>query len=179
MLYGHDQGKNMIQLCDGESDVVCIAKGGTGADNAADARKNLGVKKCGEYDVLPIASGGTGTATAAAALKALGGAKFVKMWENASPTSDFNAQTVAVPGLSKYLLGAVLYYPIRGEDSRALAFFVPGYAGYLTVVTASTYGRRFISRSTDKDKVTFGQGRYNGTDGGAYEIPLEIYGFDF
>ena len=129
--------------------------------------------------VVPIANGGTGASNAAAALAALGGAKFVKLWENASPTSDFNAQTITAPGLSNYPLGAVLYYPIRGENSRALAFFVPGYAGYLTVVTASTYGRRFISVSSDKDKVPFGQGRYNGTDGSAYEIPIEIYGFDF
>ena len=154
-----------------ESKVQPIAKGGTGATTAEAALKALLENKA-----LPIAQGGTGATTAGDALKALGGIKFVKLWENASPTSDFNAQTITVTGLSNYPLGAVLFYPIRGENSRALAFFVPGYAGYLIVVTASAYGRRFISVSTDKDKVPFGQGRYNGTDGGAYEIPLEIYG---
>lgn len=47
MLYGHDEGKNLKQLCNGEKDVICIEKGGTGADNAEDAREKLGAEASG------------------------------------------------------------------------------------------------------------------------------------
>ena len=104
----------------------------------------------------------------------------VLLWKNASPTSDFNAQTITLPDLKNYPMYEVVYYPIRGEDSRDIAFGIPGYACYLKVVTAQATGRRFISRSLDdKTKLAFGQGRYANTDGGAYEIPIEIYGIKF
>lgn len=104
----------------------------------------------------------------------------VLLWKNASPTSEFNAQTITIPELKNYPMYEVVYYPIRGEDSRDIAFGIPGYACYLKVVTAQATGRRFISRSLDdKTKLAFGQGRYANTDGGAYEIPIEIYGIKF
>ena len=104
----------------------------------------------------------------------------VLLWSNASPTSDFNAQTITLPELKNYPMYAVVYYPIRGEDSRDVAFGIPGYACYLKVVTKDSIGRRFISRSLNgKTKLAFGQGRYANTDGGAYEIPIEIYGIKF
>lgn len=104
----------------------------------------------------------------------------VLLWKNASPTSEFNAQTITVPDLKNYPMYEVVYYPIRGEDSRDVAFGIPGYACYLKVVTAQATGRRFISRSLDdKTKLAFGQGRYSNTDSGAYEIPIEIYGIKF
>ena len=104
----------------------------------------------------------------------------VLLWKNASPTSDFNVQTITLPDLKNYPMYEVVYYPIRGEDSRDIAFGIPGYACYLKVVTAQATGRRFISRSLDdKTKLAFGQGRYANTDGGAYEIPIEIYGIKF
>lgn len=79
-----------------EDKVQPVDKGGTGATTAAEARKNLGVKKCGEYDVLPIAQGGTGKTTAVEALKALGGVSWTKIWENASPSSAFVAQKLNI-----------------------------------------------------------------------------------
>lgn len=41
MLFGHDEGKNIVQLCNGEKDVVCVEMGGTGADSLSKARQNI------------------------------------------------------------------------------------------------------------------------------------------
>ena len=67
MLFGHDEGKNIVQLCNGEKDVVCIEKGGTGADNPEDARTNIL-----EGNPLPLKEGGTGANNVADARKSLG-----------------------------------------------------------------------------------------------------------
>lgn len=41
MIYGHDEGKNVKQLCDGETDAVCIEMGGTGVKTIEAARQKL------------------------------------------------------------------------------------------------------------------------------------------
>lgn len=41
MLFGHDEGKNLKQLCNGEKDVICPEMGGTGGDSLPKARQNL------------------------------------------------------------------------------------------------------------------------------------------
>lgn len=82
-----------------------IAKGGTGATTAAQARNNLGLGNTS--GALPIANGGTGATTAANALANLGGAKIKLLWENASPTSAFAAQTLVID-LSQYALVLII-----------------------------------------------------------------------
>lgn len=92
MLYGHDQGKNIKQLCDGTNDIVCAKMGGTGkashtanavlTGNGEDAVKNVATANgafyataangAPKFGTLPIAQGGTGKTTAAAAAKVLG-----------------------------------------------------------------------------------------------------------
>lgn len=109
MLYGHDEGKNIKQLCDGTTDAVCIKMGGTGATTAAGARKNLGLGDTS--GAVPIANGGTGATTASEARTNLGinasnlglsGAETkTLLWTNASPTSEFAAQTISLD-LSSY-----------------------------------------------------------------------------
>lgn len=49
-----------------------IINGGTGADNAEDARNNLGLGSVSTEDVVPISKGGTGATTLEAALTNLG-----------------------------------------------------------------------------------------------------------
>ena len=51
MLYGHDEGKNLKQLCNGKDNVICIEMGGTGAKNKPNARQNINF-----IGVNPIAS---------------------------------------------------------------------------------------------------------------------------
>lgn len=43
MIKAHDEGKNEVQLCDGENDAVCIPMGGTGGKTVAAALENLGL----------------------------------------------------------------------------------------------------------------------------------------
>lgn len=49
-----------------------------------------------EGGVIPISKGGTGKTTALEALLALGGIQIKKLWQNASPTSNFGAQNVTL-----------------------------------------------------------------------------------
>lgn len=109
---------------------LAITQGGTGATTAAAARENLGIKSCGTYDILPVAKGGTGKTTTTEALKALGGISWTKIWENASPTSAFKAQT-----LNSSVLGGTLASktPIRIEWEPSTTggerFFTDGIVG--------------------------------------------------
>lgn len=52
-----------------------VTNGGTGADNASDARDNLGLGDAATEDIVPITKGGTGANNASAALSNLGGIK--------------------------------------------------------------------------------------------------------
>ena len=127
MLFGHDEGKNIVQLCDGNKDVVCIEKGGTGADNpedartnilegnplplkeggtgadnAADARKNLGLGAGATEDILPVSKGGTGKATATDARTNLGiYREFVNgtLWTSENVASGSDAAIIVIPFL--------------------------------------------------------------------------------
>ena len=101
--------------------------------------------------------------------------KLKKLWQNASPASSFSAQTITIAGLNEYDLYAILYTPIKGENSYMVAFGKPGYASYLITVAKAAYGRRYISRS-NAEEITFGNGSYNNADGENYQIPLIVYG---
>jgi len=66
MLFGHDEGKNIKQLCDGDIDAICREMGGTGIK----------------------------AKTAEELILALGGTIQKEIWKNASPTSTFPAQLI-------------------------------------------------------------------------------------
>lgn len=66
-----------------------------------------------ENGVIPIKNGGMGANNAKEALANLGGVSVTKLWENASPTSTFSAQTISliIGSTSKALIVyAVKYY---------------------------------------------------------------------
>lgn len=93
-LEGDVAGNLEAQILDIQDELkktVAIARGGTGATNAADARENLGAAASSHNHsasnitsgTLPIARGGTGASNAYAALQALG----VKMGTGAAPST--------------------------------------------------------------------------------------------
>lgn len=79
-----------------------IGDGGTGADNAADARKNLGLGNVATEDILPVSKGGTGKATATDARTNLGiYREFVNgtLWTSENVASGSDAAIIVIPFL--------------------------------------------------------------------------------
>lgn len=141
--------------------VVPIANGGTGNTTglAASATKlataqvlrtNLSKATAAYFDgttnasigvsgTLPIANGGTGAADAATALANLSGISITKLWENASPTSSFAAQTIALD-LSGYDFVDIAYY---GRTGASPAMATSGF--YTARLLFGKYGALNIS----------------------------------
>ena len=158
---------------DGLTDPKLIINGemafGTEAD-AAVARTNLGVT-----------------------LANLGGVSMKSLWTNASPTSNFAAQTLdssdSIPNLSNYEYVLVRYlYSTDYQSDDQIAVFKVGRAGYLTFtgVASTSSGNIFLSQRTisvGSDSVAFGAPVYknysstaNATANNKYCIPIEIIG---
>lgn len=164
---------------------LSIANGGTGATTAAAAREALGVKSCGTYDILPVARGGTGKTTAAEALKALGGVSWTKLWENASSTSGFAAQTISLD-LSEYDSFAILHRLGASVDSNQFDIIKKGMNAYLIQLENASYASVIMTSRNVKitdTGITFGAGYsktiYSSSAGGSQAtslIPLAVYG---
>ena len=88
-------------------------------------RENLGLGACADYNILPVAKGGTGKMTAAEALKNLGGISLTKLWENASPTSAFAAQTIT----KTLTAGAILRFEWKPSTTGGERIFTDGVVG--------------------------------------------------
>ena len=81
------------------SNAVLTGNGTSGVNNVATANGALyatAANGAAKFGTLPVAQGGTGATTSSAALANLGGISIKKLWENASPTSAFAAQTVSL-----------------------------------------------------------------------------------
>lgn len=180
-LSGTVAGQLEARISAEENKVQPVNKGGTGAITAADARKNMGVKKCGEYDTLPIAQGGTGKTTAADALAALGGASFKKLWENAKPSNAFVKQTIsiALSGYDAVMIENCLFN--NYTDRRIAQMFLVGKEGYMSQALQYIVWRMISIKSTG---ISFEQGQstyqFNATstDNTAC-IPTRIWGVKF
>ena len=131
----------------GTYDILPIAKGGTGATTAAEAREALGIKSCGTYDILPIAKGGTGATTAAEALKNLGGMSLTKLWENASWTSAFSNQKITLD-LSGYDYVMIIFNYSTSSNTRMIPpIFSPVENGG-GVINNAEGGRRYFTNTS-------------------------------
>lgn len=138
-----------------------------------------------KFGTLPIAQGGTGKTTKAEALGALGGMSMELIWENASPTSVFPAQTVSVnytdydyvfalgkiaDGNEYDMLATPLIPAVQGH--RAMLNYIGiDFMSILRQMSLVSGGVSFTSGSM----VTLTNGTtYNGWDSRA--IPLVIFG---
>lgn len=136
--------------------------------------------------VVPISMGGTGKTTAAEALKALGGTSLTKAWPNASPTSLFPPQDVAITASEGDLIGIEFESQAGTTDRRITWLTVKAGATteLTTVQSTSDGGDIFVTRRavtiTNAGSINFDKGYYryvgstnNRHDG--YSIPTMIY----
>lgn len=101
------------------------------------------------------------------------------LWENASPTSEFAAQTITVD-LSQYTHYEVLCLVTNAtyKDSIISSGIIPVNKGALISYgwgDVNTVAHRRITEST-LNSITFGGASYNKTAGNSYVIPQAIYG---
>ena len=146
-------------------------------------------------DTIPIANGGTGAKTAAAARANLGltGVETrTLLWTNASPTSEFAAQTLdsndGIPDLSGYDAVEIICRYSRTDDARMRYICDVGgsssiYWFYYTATDGKYTGvrsRNIVSVSTTSVTFNTCMGKpvnsSTSTTNNGYIIPVEIYG---
>lgn len=109
---------------------------------------SIGIEKLSNDFLLPISKGGTGAGTAGEALVALGGVSITKLWENASPMSDFPPQTISV-SLTADSLVMIVYGGYRGQNTGVTMGYVGDQA-----ICAIGQDRTDINRRTFTAKTT-------------------------
>jgi hypothetical protein len=138
------------------------------------------IKKVYKTWALPIAQGGTGKTTAAEALKNLGGTSLTKIWENASPTSAFTAQTLTINTLSNYDWYVIIYKFYTTLDYVLMGFGAVGNGTIINMADAGSVYRRNVEYSTNNLMISGVNGtRISGAadiSDNKYLIPLMIYG---
>ena len=140
------------------------------------------VGKALHEEIRPIITGGTGAKTAEEALANLGGISMELVWENASPSSEFAAQTIELD-LSKYTHVLAVF-----KFATTTAYYIShiGINGIRSLVSFS-YGsiasgiyapyRNFLVQTTG---ITFGSAwnpvANTVTQSDLYLIPYRVYG---
>lgn len=127
--------------------------------------------------VLPVGNGGTGATNADDARNMLFAlSKFVKLWENASPTSAFAAQTVSL-SLSAYDAVCIVYLANLNNDRRYSAIlFKDGYKYILHGANVSTTDVRTRLAIVTNSGIEFEGGYSGATSSNTSNIPCVIYG---
>lgn len=112
-----------------------------------------------------------------------GTARNTLLWENASPTSNFAAQTVTLSdAVTNYdFLVIVVAFSTSTQDHSANLIPVSDiyggaeYALRINAASSNRTGGRGVTVST-ATTATFGAGAYNGSTANGYAIPVAIYG---
>ena len=138
-----------------------------------------------KFGTLPVAQGGTGATNSATALANLGGVSTKLLWENARPTSPFDAQTVSL-ALSDYSQVLVYFRVYSGSGTYSEETFgVHGLVGNWCMATSN--GETGYSPSQRAFQITntgikFSLAYYATSIGGSLSwssnllIPTKIYG---
>lgn len=195
MLFGHDEGKNLKQLCNGIKDLICVKMGGTGKEshvknsiltgNGEEALKNVPTNKGALYANAAGEAPQFGTSEA---LEVIGGTSKKLLWRNVSPTSEFKEQDMTIDGKYDEIIITAAYS--TGYTQKAVELSLDMRDSYATGALNITWGknvaRNVEARSADMSvTVWFDTGEHyneygskytgsNSTD--IYCIPLAIYG---
>lgn len=101
------------------------------------------------------------------------------LWENASPTSSFAAQTISCD-LSGYdFFGVVLRFAAGTADNAMMQIFTVDETRKTLVIIANNANRtggRHVTWSASAKTLTFDGAYYNGAANNANAIPVYIYG---
>lgn len=173
-------GQLQANIDEVKNEIRPISTGGTGATTVAGARNALGLGNTS--GALPIANGGTGKTTALEALLALGGIQIKKLWENASPTSAFAAQSITLSGLSDYDEYEVIFQFHTSTNLRNTHKSQVGYGMLLAINDSGNILRRSVTTVSAGNVLAFGtaskcaSGNIAATEDNSYVIPIAIYG---
>lgn len=105
-----------------------------------------------------------------------------KLWENASPSSTFAAQTIELSeDVENYLFWVIECRIINTGDEMVSFMFVGRNAGRLTATAVTTNSNKGIARSMSIDstgtQLTFGAGYYNNDVTAGRMVPFKVFGF--
>lgn len=137
----------------------------------------------GEYEVpdipVPISQGGTGATNDSDARGNLKVPRIDLLWTNASPNSEFPAQTLSL-GLNNYAMYIVLAKNFKDTSNAVCAIGRTGYGIRLNTIGALDTGYHEVRRTVDYATgggLKFYDVYRNGTvNGDGYLIPYFIYG---
>ena len=105
-----------------------------------------------------------------------GGLSMELLWENASLTSSFSAQTIDLD-LSNYSWVIVEYmFYTTTQNYLNIFAFIDGVTRSMAVTNSSTSKNGFRSLTVNTNSISFNDARYAGDTDNNYVIPAKIYG---
>ena len=109
---------------------------------------------------IPVEKGGTGAATIDDLRELLGGVEINLLWENASPTSSFSLQSIAIDGLDDYDFFILFSHTDKENDRVVTTIVLPRKLTsiqYIVNINSSSYRPLFVNRAfrVHPDRISF------------------------